>query len=384
MNRLDADELLTTARQLTGLADFGPSDFMEGFTTFVTGVSTEAMIRPDCWSHLRERILRLLMNRLWCAKDIADHPGILQERVDSPAIIVSLPRTGSTKLHRMVGAAGGFKTTPFWMVHMFARIPGLVDGGKARRIEETMAFEAWMYQKSPGLLTGHPMFTHEPEEDQFTMEHSFRHALLFGTFHSPTYARWLTTTDMAPAYDYLSMQIKYLQWQFPAGGAPWLLKAPPHMGNEAQLARIFDAPRLIVTHRDPVKCIPSVMHTAMASRKVYSDLDSSAALRPGILGMFAYCADQHLKWRADHPEVQILDLSFREIAEQGVATARKVYDFVGLPFTAQHERNILQWERDNPKDMYGKINHAAAAIGSSEEEIKAAFAAYRERFAAFI
>ena len=105
MNRLDVDELLTTARQRTGLADFGPPDFMEGLRALVTGVSTEAAIRPDCWSHLSERILRLLLNRLWCAKDIADHPEILREQAKSPVIIVSLPRTGSTKLHRMVGAA---------------------------------------------------------------------------------------------------------------------------------------------------------------------------------------------------------------------------------------------------------------------------------------
>ena len=53
-------------------------------------------------------------------------------------------------------------------------------------------------------------------------------------------------------------------------------------------------------------------------------------------------------------------------------------------FTAQQERNALQWERNNPKDKYGKTSHSAAAIGSSDEEIKAVFAAYRERFAAFI
>jgi hypothetical protein len=87
------------------------------------------------WQPFQERVLRLLVNRLWFAKDMAEHPEISDEKIRAPAIIVSLPRSGSTKLHRMLSHSGDFQTLPLWRAHMFARIPGLEDGGTERRIQ---------------------------------------------------------------------------------------------------------------------------------------------------------------------------------------------------------------------------------------------------------
>jgi Sulfotransferase family len=384
MHALSVDELLRTAQERTGLSDFGPADFREGLAVIVDGINGEAQIRESAWPNLRERFLRLLMNRLWFAKDVSEYPEILNEDLGAPVVIAALPRTGSTKLHRMLGAAGGFKTTPFWMVNMFARIPGLPDGGRERRIAETRAYEKWMYQVSPDNLTGHPMFTEEPEEDQWTMEYSFRHSLLFGMFHSLKYAGWISQADLRPTFDYFRMQLKYLQWQMPpAPDKPWLLKTPNHLGDEPALTRILGKPRWIVTHRDPMLCVPSVIHTAMASRRIHSDYDSSATLRAGILDVFSGCARRHLAWRDSHPEVEILDLAFRDITLDGIGTARRVYAFLGLPFTPEAERGVREWERNNPKDKHGKANYSAASLGTTEAAIRQAFAAYRERFAAY-
>ena len=240
--KFDVEELLATARQRTGLSDFGPADFMEGLTLLVDDLNTEADIRADRWDHAQDRLLRLLMNRLWFAKDLTNHPEILNEEIGSPVIIASLPRTGSTKLHRMLGASQGFQTLRWWQAHMFARIPGLADGGRARRIEETRAFEKWMYEVSPEMYTGHPMFTGEPKEDQWLMECTFRHTIPFASFSSTNYVQWAMTADMQPNFDYFNAQIKYLQWQEKRfrkdrDTAPWLLKTPNHMGDELRRFR---------------------------------------------------------------------------------------------------------------------------------------------------
>jgi hypothetical protein len=143
MRELEADELLQTARSRTGLSDFGPDDFLEGFRILVASINTEAHIRDSGWPEVRTRLLRMLINRLWFAKDVQDHPEILDTDLGSPCIIASLPRTGSTKLQRMLGASGGFQTPTFWMTLMFSRIPGVADGGVAQRIRETREFEKW-------------------------------------------------------------------------------------------------------------------------------------------------------------------------------------------------------------------------------------------------
>jgi hypothetical protein len=385
MNQLDANELLQAARDRTGLADFGPADFMEGFRLLVDGINTEAHIRDSGWPQVRERFLRMLVNRLWFAQDVKQHPEILTEELDSPVIIVSLPRTGSTKLQRILGAAAGVQTPSYWMTLMFARMPGLADGGAARRIQQTRDFERWMYATSPGILIGHPMFTDEPEEDLWLLEPSFRHPIHGGIFHLPIYSQWLMRTDWMPAFDYLRTQHQYLRWQFPSERhRPWLAKTPSHFGFEALLCKSYRKPRFIVTHRDPVKCIPSITISSMAMRKLYSDFDSITMLGPDLLGAFAAAANQHLQWRAANPKAEVLDLSFHDITSDGVGVVRKVHEFLGIEFTRKTERAARDWERANPKDKHGKAVYSAASIGCSDEQIARAFDAYRKRFANFI
>ena len=341
MQKIEVEELLNTARQRTGLSDFGPPDFMEGLTVLADGVNQEAQISDAGWAHVRERWLNLLINRLWFAQDMAQHPEILDEDLGAPTVIASLPRTGSTKLHRMLAATGDFQNLFMWSTHKFARIPGMEDGGRAQRIQQTRDYEKWLYETSPALVTGHPLYTDEAEEDQFLVECTFRHPLLFGMFQSFQYAQWIMQADMQPTFDSYLKQLKYLQWQSPSRrGKPWLVKTPNHMGNEEFLTRVFNQPKFIVTHRDPLKAVPSVTNTAMVMRKLFSDYDSSAELGAGCLELFSNCANVHMKWRDRHPEIEVLDLAFREITQDGISAVRKVYGFLGMELSARAIKSV--------------------------------------------
>src|SRR4051812_43041056 len=94
MKEFDAKDLLRAAQDRTGLHDFGPGDFREGLEVLVNGINSDVAVRPDRVNALRENLLRLLINRLWFHKDLADHPEILDEVIESPIVISSLPRTG--------------------------------------------------------------------------------------------------------------------------------------------------------------------------------------------------------------------------------------------------------------------------------------------------
>lgn len=385
METFTVDALLDDARRATGLSDFGPEDYLEGLQFLLRGLP-EAGIRADRLELVRERFLRLLINRLWFAKDLSDHREILAEPIEAPVVIASLPRTGSTKLHRMLGASGDFQTLKFWQANMPARIPGLADGGRERRIEQTRAFERWMYETSPAILTGHPMFTDEPEEDQFVIEGTFRHPMFFGLYDSLTYLQWVSQADLAPTFRYFHTLIQYLQWQSsPAERAkPWLFKTPNHLGNEQHLAAVLKRPRFIVTHRDPARCIPSISTTAQALRRLYSDRDSLVSLGAGTTSLFAQAAAAHLRWRDAHPEVPVLDLAFDEISHDGIAAARKVYAFLGLELTPRAVSAMARWQDDNGRDKHGKSAYSASALETTETDIRKAFAPYIERFSALL
>lgn len=385
MQAFETRELLQAASERTGLSNFGPEDFREALEALVHGLNTDVNIRPDRREMLRERLLRLLMNRLWFAHDLERHPEILEEDLGSPLVITSLPRTASTKLHRLLGASGAFQTALLWQTHMFARIPGLEDHGAARRIAETRAYEQWIYQASPEMITGHPVFTNEPEEDMMLCEFTFRHPFLQGILGSPAYLQWLMTADMTPTYDYLGAQLKYLQWQAGVNPhRPWLLKTPIHFGNEQHLIDLFGDARFIVTHRDPVKAIPSIASTTRGWRALYTDSPRAETIGGEHLQMFAHSAAEHMKWRDNYSGLSILDLGFREVTEDGVGAARRVFEFFDIPLTADAEKAMMRWENNNALGKHGKHAYSAAEVGVTEEQIETTFADYRNRFSEYL
>jgi hypothetical protein len=264
-------------------------------------------------------------------------------------------------------------------------IPGDPAGGAERRISETREHERWMYETSPAILTGHPQFTDEAEECQWLMEGSFRHSILFGLFESKSYLQWLMQADMRPTFDYFRAQLKYLQWQSPGDrGKPWLLKSPTHLGNELALQRIFEELRLVVTHRDPAKCMPSIASTTMAARRLYSDLDSSVGMTGNLLGMFSQMASEHMRWRDVNPQVPALDIAFGEVNADGIAAARKVYDFLGMSMSSEALARMRDWEKQNGREKHGKAIYSAAAYGTTDEAIRQVFADYIERFSSHL
>lgn len=381
MTHFDPNDLLADASKATGLTDFGPDDFREAFLVLVEGLNKDAGIAADRHDHLYKRLQRLLINRLWFAKDLTEHPEILDEDLRTPVVISSLPRTGSTKLHRMLAATGDFQTLPFWQVNMPSRIPGEPDGGVDKRIAQTRAYEKWMYEVSPDVLTGHPMFTEAAEEDQWLMEQSFRHPVLFGLFESSHYLQWLMQADMAPSFSYLKSQLKYLQWQFRQGEPkPWLLKSPTHFGSEQALQGIFASMKIITTHRHPARCMPSIASTAMAARKIHSDKDSRAEMAPGLIGMFSMASTAHMAWRDANPAIPLLDIGFSDVRDDGISVAGQAYDFLGMKLSDDAIANMRQWEADNTREKHGRASYTLEEYQMNEDVINQAFAQYIDRF----
>jgi Sulfotransferase family len=374
--RFDVKELLDAAQADTGLSHFGPDDFREGLEMLVNGLNTETVVPDDRAVPLRDNILRLLHNRLWFQKDLTDHPEILDEELKPPLIITSLPRTGSTKLHRLIGASGDFQALHYWKAHMFARRPGLPNGGIEQRIAETRKFEKWVYEVSPNMITGHPMFTHEPEEEFHLMNASFR-TISMSIYGSDTHNEWLATSDPTPAYDYLKQQLQYLQWQLPADREkPWILKTPVNFGMEDHLCRIFNDPRFVSTHRDPAKVIPSVANITQNWTVVFAEPVSNAAILSDMTEMAARQVTQHMKWRKSAPGVKLIDVSFSEVNVENLDVARKIYDAFGYPWTPTAEQGMSTWSDNNPRNKHGAHKYSAENLGTTEDNIRKRFADY--------
>jgi len=390
---LQLEAILEEARARTGLEDFGPDDFLPGLELLLADLNRERAIPADRLPALRARLLRLLSNRLWMEKDRREHPEIEAEEIRAPVEIVALPRTGSTKLHRLLAASGDFQYLPMWKTHMFARIPGLDDGGEARRIAEVREYEAWMLRASPDIRSGHPMFTDEAEEDQWLMECSFRRTLTAIMFKAQGYTQWLAGQSPAPAYHYLRRQLQYLQWQnrqvrgAQEAAKPWLLKSPDHFGCEALLGQVLPDVRFLVTHRDPVECLPSASVMAKQFVRLYTGLDDPLLAAGPLMQAVSQMARLHLEWRRSADEsadAPVLDIGFRQLNTDGPGAARAVYNFLGMELSGRAESAMRAWEEDNRRDKHGRNVYMLEDSGATAAQIRGAFGGYIERYAQYL
>ena len=386
MEYFSVGELLAEAGTLTGLSNFGSDNFREGLEHLVSGVNEAGLVIPGREDNLKNDLVRLLVNRLRWQKDLADHPEIADEALLPPVTIVSLPRVGTTKLQRMLSSTSAFQDLPYWQILMPGRIHGLPDNGVEQRLSETDAFCNWRVSVQPDIQKTHRITALDPEEDIFLQELGFRSNGLGFIHQSEQYLSWVAQQDISLSYDILKALLQYLQWQFHGNNPkPWLLKSPVNLGMENQLERIFPAGmKLICPHREPAEIFPSLCRLIETYSGIYYQSRPRKALGEMMLEGQAQGMDRHMQWRIHNSSVEILDMSFREICDDSVATAEKIHDFIGLPLTDSHRDEIACWDRKNPRHKDGKITETLANYGLTAEGINERFSRYRDSFSGYL
>ena len=386
MENINIEELIETARQRTNLTDFGNAFFKEGLEKLVEGINNSSDFRRSTKDHLEDQIiLRPLMNLLYCAKDIADNPDILEQQLLPPITIVSMPRSGSSYLQRVLSVTNAFQTLPFWQIHMPSRIPHQADGGREQRMEKTRDFLTWIIGEVPDQMKGHPMSVEGADEEIFLIENIFRSVYTESQHNSPEYREWIETVDMRPAYEYLHQQLQYLQWQFYRDRPkPYILKAPAHLGFENQLQGIFPKEqKIIMTHRDPIEVVGSTCFTRELGVNQYY-VDRGEYYGERVLAWLLRAVNRHLDWRDNNSDLEVLDLSFSELSNDSIGTAEKVYAFVGETLSDEGSKQIQEWDRKNPRYQHGKSEYSLEQYDLTLARVNEAFTPYLERFGQYI
>src|SRR5262249_35021304 len=159
------------------------------------------------------------------------YPEIVQEKIAPPLVIVGLPRTGTTKLHRLLSCDPRFH----WMAWWESIYPVPFDNEKLEkpeaRIAQARSDVAMMTTAMPKLMAIHPMDADAADEEVMLIENSFLSA--FNAYADvPSYMAWLDKQDQRPAYRYLVRMLQFLQWQKRQRSViadRWVLKAPHHL-----------------------------------------------------------------------------------------------------------------------------------------------------------
>lgn len=382
---LNLDEIVEAARAQTGLTEIGEPDIREGLGVMIDSLNREANLRPDGLEAQRMALTGLVSNRLRINDVFSQHPEIDDEEIRGPIVIVGLPRSGTTKLHRMLAASNDLQSLPLYKLLFPAPLAPTPPGGEDPRIAVAEMVSAGMRENFPDFFAGHPMLPREPDEEVWMLDLVTRGWMPCYSAHVPSYRRWADQQDMGTWYAFLRRLLQLFQWQDGSPAKPWLLKAPEHMGYLELLFETFPDATIVETHRDPVTAIASIAVLTVASRRMYTDEPEPEEAGRFTLdhwgGSLRTLVARRPELEADH---SFVDAPYREITGAAMGLIERIYAAAGLNLTDEARAAMRAWEADNPQGKHGQHRYALDEAGLDEDTVRAAFAAYLDRFGSFL
>jgi len=113
---LDADRLVSTAHDATGLDDFGANEWREGLERLVDSLRGEGRLHELGEQIAAGELTEYLTTRLGIVEWRKRHPEISEVDVIPPIVIVGQARTGTTILHDLLAQDHANRVPLTWEV----------------------------------------------------------------------------------------------------------------------------------------------------------------------------------------------------------------------------------------------------------------------------
>lgn len=382
MTTISVDALLAGASQETGLTDFGPEEFREGLQQLVDSTNRDIVLSPVGEMAFKGEIHRALVNRLRFADDLKRHPEIAEEDISDPIIILGLPRTGSTKLQRMMAADPDALGLRFWQIMNPAPFPDAAPGAEDPRIEAGRQALIGLAQISPGFMQSHPTQVDDADEEVFLQVFAFKSLMNYLLHPAHGYFEWVMQQNLRGPFQYMKSLLQYLQWQ--QGGKrarPWMLKSPVNMNHLDLMLELFPHARFVFTHRPPHQIIPSFCRLTEMSWRIKTDHVDLHEIGRFATNLWAREINEHLAQRdALGARIEIMDVQYDAIHKNPLAVIGAIYRNAGRDLSPHRVQAMLDWSARDVYGHFGQYSYTLEDYGLTRDTVDAAFSAYIQRF----
>ena len=380
---LAVEALLEGARAQTGLSDFGDMWFLAPLEKLVECVNAEAgLIAPDAGAG--QRIQSALSDRLNLVQYFKDHPGALDEKVELACAIVGLPRTGSTMLHRLLGASPRLTALWWWETAFPFPFDGEDPADPAPRQAAAREMVDWLLAEWPDFESIDPMDAMAINEEVVLLDRTFLSTSYDAMMPVHSFGRWQAEQDHEAAYRDLYRFVQAVQHQRVGRGEPrraWVFKTPHHLlGGIGGLLKVWPGVRLVMTHRDVSQVLPSwcsmCCSLTVSSSTTYRKQNEGAHWT----GRFRTGLERFEAIRAGLPQEQIIDVRYEDTVRDPAGVAERTMRALGLTPDAADRKAIARAIADNAREARPRHKYSAAEFGLTGEGIARDFAFYHDAY----
>lgn len=378
---LDADELIGQARQSVGLDDFGEPEWEVPFRHLVASLAADVPLHTLGRLLTRTEILRALRNRLLIVEACRAVPAVTQEVIRAPILIAGQGRTGTSILFELLALDPDNRAPLAWEAASPVAPPATTLGEGIRREEIAQINNEFWADIQPEIRAAHEHRWDLPVECIRFMDSDFTSdwwAMLYGAW---SWLKWRSQHPSDSAYRWHKRVLQLLQ-HGQSSNRRWLLKSPAHIGHLDELLRQYPDIRILHTHRDPVKSVPSTISLSEIMRSSRAnDVDARMVGQLVVMG-YSTSLRKVIDERSAGviPPEQITDVHFQSLMKDPVGTIEGAYAALGLPFSRGFAATITDYLKHKPQGHLGTHRYRAEDYGLSNAGLREAFCFYTDHY----
>ncbi len=374
---LSANTLRRRAEKTTGLTWSADAQTDEALDVLCASIIDEARLSTFGALVIRARMHGILTTRLRVAELIRAHPEITDLPITPPIVIAGLQRSGTTMLHRLIGADPQMRSVGSWeVVHVLPRTHEK-PGKPTVRIAQTTLAEWSLRYLNPQFFAIHAVEADGPEEDVLLQEYSLLSQVPEAMLTVPSYADWLAGQDMHGSYAYLKTLLQVLAFQNPR--PRWVLKTPAHLEHLDTLLDVFPDALIVQTHRDPLRTTASFSSMLAHGHSMFSDHVDAEAVARHWLRRNGDMVDRALDVRAARPDV-FLDVRYDDLIDDPMSQVERIYAAAGFGLTDSTRSRMEEHRAGHAQNAHGVHRYTLEEFGLTEAEVSAVYARYRAAF----
>lgn len=363
-----------------GSDDFGPPDYVPGLRVLLQSMDYDPhfseMGRRAAWGG----VVGVLRGRAHAFRAMRANPGFDARPIVSPVVIIGVPRTGTTALHRLLAVDDRFQGLQTWLNDSPMPRPPVETWADYPQFAKSAAILEARYAGAPERRAAHHMAAEEVHECCMLLRHSFVSNILSCSHSAATYDAWWQSVSEEPAYRYYAKAVQLIGSTEP--DKRWLLKNPGHIANLDLLLAVFPDAKVIQTHRDPAKAVPSLVALLMGLHGIMEEGRADQRGEIMLRREVAKWADAVRKCgdvRARHPG-RVLDVVHGDFHADPMAVVERIYGFIGWDIPEHTRAGLARRIAEKPELQHGVHRYSITDYGMTAEEAREPFGDYVERY----
>jgi len=379
--RTSIDRLHELVAKEVGSDDFGPDDYMAGLKVYLQSMDYDPHFSEQGKRGAWGQVVGVLRSRASAIKSMKDNPGFDARPIVAPVVITGVPRTGTTALHRLMAVDPRFQGLQTWLIDSPMPRPPIETWGDYPQFRRSVGELETHYSNAPESRAAHLRAATEVHECCMILWHSFKSNILAcGGWSSATYDTWWRTQDERPSYEYYYKCVQLIGSNEPE--KRWLLKNPGHIENLDLLFAVYPDAKVIQTHRDPAKAVPSLVSLLMNLHPIYEEGRVQQRAENMLVREVNKWAEAVRKCdavREKHPG-QVIDVVHADFHANPMAVLERIYQFIDMDIPDDTRAAMAQRIEEKPELSRGAHRYDIANYGMTMEQAREPFGDYVQRY----